>query len=157
MTYRDELEADRARIDALERQNAELQAQIDAKAKPPAPKKDPPPRVRSRALLVVAFWAAAMLAIAGSAIAPVSMRLTAPVLCSKESNRSVVVLHVRGTSRGGTSYSGDLWCVFPDKHHYPERVSTFAVMGVLFAGWLVIAMSIAGALYAIGRSPETAE
>lgn len=169
MPYRDDLEAERARAEALDqraeelaRENAELRAKLDAPDAPapeakPAKARREPWRVPSvpRVFLVAAFISF-MATIAGTGCVSATMKLAAPVACPKGYVRSVVVLHVRGTSRGGTSYTGDLWCVFPEKHRFPENANTFAVLGVLFGEYLLVTMSLASVIALLARKRRTA-
>ena len=84
------------------------------------------------------------------------MKLAAPVVCPKGYSRSIVVLRVGGTSRGGTSYTGSLWCAFPEKHRFPVNADTFAVMGVLFGEWLLVTSAIASLLYLLAKRKKAA-
>ena len=136
MAYRDDLEAERARLDALEkrteeleRENAALRAKkkhrVSDAARPWAPEPS-----RSQRLLVAAGIAAGVafvLAMFLTVVVPDSQRLTAPLACPAGYARSEVVVH-----RWNVNVSSQLWCIFPD--HRREKASDPITAAVMFLG-----------------------
>ncbi len=159
MPYREDLEAERARADALEeraeelsRENAALHAKLDAPTPPPTQAPQTPPTQSPRKqfafpsisrLWIVAAFVAFLGAILATGATSGMMKLAAPIVCPKGYAHAVVVLHERGTAKGGTSYTGELWCVFSERHRFPENADMFAVLGVLFGENLLVTMSLA--------------
>ena len=154
----------RARADALEqraedlaRENADLHAKLDAAPEPAAPAAEPAPQTQPAITptkprfpiptfthpALIALYVSFFGAIAATGLASGTMKLAAPIVCPKGYASAIVVLREHGTSRGGTSYTGDLRCAFSEKHRFPEQVDTVVVFGVLFAEYLVITLSVA--------------
>ncbi len=105
--------------------------------------------------MLVAGFISFMGAIGATGCVSGTMKLAAPIVCPKGYDRSIVVLHVRGGSRGGTSYTGDLWCAFPEKNRFPVNVNTFGVIGVLFGEWLLVTLMLGAVVRLLARSKKT--
>ncbi|MGH7282744.1 MAG: hypothetical protein ACRELY_14550 [Polyangiaceae bacterium] len=133
MTYRDELEAEHARVDALEKRARELEeenAELRGKSGPPhlqpAPQRTAP-NLHTLGRFIAAAFAAFVIAFLSWAIVPATTRISAPLLCPSNYNRSLVVLHVYGGVSDSTTKS-DLWCVPPDAAACPTRVDGISVI-----------------------------
>ncbi len=68
-------------------------------------------RLGWRGLAIACGFAGLMMASAGAAIFPVTVRLTAPIVCPAGTVESVVITRTSRTSKGSTSMTWNLVCI----------------------------------------------